>query len=146
MLSAAYRDCLQQIRVLGDGLVLGGVFNFVKDGIQLFSVNSDNHQQTLGCTERSYIVLAELFVDTTRAGGDPGEVHFVIYDGRNEVGQGTVMYNTQSYEGRDHGTFTSACTVSSLREDWSPAICCMRVTINSELGASWDASCSEVEP
>ena len=75
-------------------MVPGGVFNFVKDGIQLFSVNSDNHQQTWGVLSAAILSLLNYMSIQQRAGGDPGEVHFVIYDGGNEVGQRTVMYDT----------------------------------------------------
>lgn len=79
----------QQIRAGGDGRVPKGAFQYGISNAQVYAANSNNHQMTLGVLGAALTALAEYCThlqDTT--GVAPGEIHFTVVDGDNEVGRG----------------------------------------------------------
>lgn len=71
----------------GDGLLPAGVFDYSGDGgLNVYTVNTNNHQQTYGVLGAAIEGLSHWMIMT----GEYGAAHFVIFDGANEVGQGTL--------------------------------------------------------
>ena len=86
-LTEAYDVVLEHISHVGDGVVLGGVFNFeVKDCALLSIWNANNHQTTWGVLRAAILVLADYMEKEGY-----GEVIFNIYDGKNQVGSGRIV-------------------------------------------------------
>ncbi|KAA6406659.1 MAG: hypothetical protein FRX48_09591 [Lasallia pustulata] len=58
---------------------------------ELYLVNSNNHQQSWGVVGAALAALRNFLVslDTINPGGNGG-VQFTVFDGANEVGQGTI--------------------------------------------------------
>lgn len=86
LLSQALEHINDLIRRQGDGLLEGGAFHFVRDGVELFSYNGNNHQLTRGVM-RSAI---KTIIDFCKENGGFGYSAFGILDGINQVGQGVL--------------------------------------------------------
>lgn len=88
MIRYAHAAVRLRISQLGDGLVIGGVFVWQgSGGHSLRMENSNNHQQTLGVIAAALSMLMDFMIlDTARGVGT-----FVVHDGSNEVGRGTIV-------------------------------------------------------
>ena len=69
-----------------NGVIPTGVFSFVAFNAQLFTANANNHQQTWGVLAGAIMALAS-FMDSY---GEFGYANFQIFDGGNQVGEGSV--------------------------------------------------------
>lgn len=77
-----------RISQVGDGLIAGGVFIWQGyGGHRLRMENSNNHQQTLGVIAAALSMLMDFMILHT----DDGVGTFVVHDGPNEVGRGTIV-------------------------------------------------------
>ena len=90
MLSGAKAQTLSHVRAVGDGVVGGsGLFSYRASGLEVFTSNSNNHQQTWGVLSAALVALADYFTEIQEnISGLPGSVTFVVYDGENEVATG----------------------------------------------------------
>ena len=70
----------------GDKVIPTGVFNFAGYGANWYSANANNHQQTWGVLASAITAL----VDLMHAYGEFGYAQFQIFDGGNQVGQGSL--------------------------------------------------------
>lgn len=77
-----------RISQAGDGLIAGGVFIW-QDllGHSVRMQNSNNHQQTLGVIAEALGMLVDFMIHNR----DQGVGTFVVLDGPNEVGRGTIV-------------------------------------------------------
>ena len=71
---------------MGDIPVLGGCFQWIANGVQWISINSNNHQQTYNVALAA-IKAVQAFMASS---GQFGFANFQIYDGENQVGVGQV--------------------------------------------------------
>ncbi|KAA6407892.1 MAG: hypothetical protein FRX48_08243 [Lasallia pustulata] len=86
LLHNTYNDIMHRIMHEGDGMLPKGTFEADSAGWELYTVNTNNHQQTWGVLGGALFALANWMSST----GNVGAAHFIIYDGDNEVGQGTL--------------------------------------------------------
>lgn len=71
----------------GDGVMAGGVFDYSGDGgLSLYAIDTNNHQTTYGVLGAAVEGLSHWMITS----GEYGAAHFIIFDGGNEVGQGTL--------------------------------------------------------
>lgn len=91
ILAVALRRINSQLAAHGDSLISSGVFIEEIGQSELYLVNSNNHQQSWAVVGAALLALRNflLSVDTI-AGGFTGGVIFTVFDGTNEVGQGTI--------------------------------------------------------
>lgn len=75
------------IRQHGDGLIEGGVVRFADYGVSWTSFNAFNHQQTWGVVGAALMACAQYMIEHDTYGG----ASFGIFDGQNQVGQGTLQ-------------------------------------------------------
>lgn len=93
MLAAALRRIAYQLTHHGDGLIPLGVFiQGDRSGhAELYVANSNNHQQTWAVTGTALLALQNFLTHlNTFAGGFVGGVTFTVFDGTNEVSQGSI--------------------------------------------------------
>lgn len=86
LLSTAISNINQHIAVEGDGVIAGGLFGLIGEGgLSLQLWNANNHQTT-------YAVLAKALTAVKYYMGvyGYGEVAFGIWDGDNQVGEGSL--------------------------------------------------------
>lgn len=74
------------IRRQGDGLIEGGIFRFARYGIEWYSINNNNHQQTRGVIRSAILSLIGFSLEN----GEFGYSGFNICDGINEVAKGVL--------------------------------------------------------
>lgn len=94
MLAVAIRRITNQLAHHGDGLIPLGVFiqEDEKGHSELYLVNSNNHQQTWGVTGAALLALQSFLENLIAVAGDfVGGVTFTVFDGTNEVGQGSII-------------------------------------------------------
>lgn len=70
----------------GDGPIEDGTFHFSDYGVSWLSINRNNHQQTWGVLAAAVEALTQYMMTHSTY----GSVSFGIYDGRNQVGEGTL--------------------------------------------------------
>lgn len=93
MLAAALSRIANQLAHHGDGLIPLGVFiQGDRSGhAELYVANSNNHQQTWAVTGTALLALQTFLTHLdTIAGGFVGGVTFTVFDGTNEVSQGSI--------------------------------------------------------
>ncbi|MCJ1299889.1 hypothetical protein MMC08_002683 [Hypocenomyce scalaris] len=87
LLSDAYNTLVTQIAQNGDDVIPSGEFDYSGDGsLSLYTVDTNNHQQTYGVLGAAIEGLSHWMMSS----GNYGAAHFIIFDGANEVAQGTV--------------------------------------------------------
>ena len=75
----------------------------MRQGLEIWTQNTNNHQQTWGVLGSALAAVRDFMVCTPLQAEGPGAVHFQIFDGWNEVGQGTVGYSGLGVRGEGVG-------------------------------------------
>ena len=88
---------------MGDILVPGGCLQWIANGVQWVSINSNNHQQTYNVALAA-VKAVQAFMASS---GQFGFASFLIYDGTNQVGGGQV--SRQWYGPLDSSWPPSSC-------------------------------------
>ena len=87
LLSDAYSKIVLEMAQVGDEVIPEGVFDYSGDGgLNVYTINTNNHQQTYGVLGAAIEGLSHWMITK----GEYGAAHFIIFDGENEVGQGTL--------------------------------------------------------
>lgn len=94
MLNAAMNRVINHLALYGNGLIPSGVF-IQPDQVgffELYLANSNNHQQTWGVVGAALSALSNFMVDNDSfsTSNFKAGVTFTVFDGANEVGQGSV--------------------------------------------------------
>lgn len=85
-LTKAWAQVRDHISAHGDGVIPGGVFEFAAElGFEWYSGNTNNHQQTWGVVKAALSALLGFMAEY----GEYGTATFAIFDGLNQVGQGS---------------------------------------------------------
>ena len=90
VLENAYDAILNVINTVGDGVIRSGSYRYVSQGLELYTENTNNHQQTWGVLGAAVSALQQYMESVEWNQGDPASVQFSIYDGANEVAMGTL--------------------------------------------------------
>ena len=87
-LAEAYLIVEEHIQNLGDGVMTAGVFNnwLSDEGLRVTVANANNHQVTWGVLESAFEALGDYMEQYGY-----GSVIFGIFDGTNQVGQGSIL-------------------------------------------------------
>lgn len=86
LVDAAFNSLMQHIQQAGDGLIPQGLFTMEgANDLELYVANANNHQQTYGVLAAAMWALGDYM---GRVG--PGGVTFSVYDGANQVAQGSI--------------------------------------------------------
>ena len=90
LLKNAALDVRQRVAQNGDGLIPNGIYMFDwRTGpwdCQFYCANSNNHQQTWAVIDGAIAAVWDYMLSNNNI----GTATFTIYDGGNEVGQGTL--------------------------------------------------------
>lgn len=85
LITTAYVALNNHISANGDGLLPGGIFEAEYSGLNLWTRNSNNHQQTFGVLKGVLNALNHyMFTEQI------GSATFVIFDGMTQVGVGGI--------------------------------------------------------
>ncbi|MCJ1302102.1 hypothetical protein MMC08_004903 [Hypocenomyce scalaris] len=86
LLNEAYEVVSYHLEMIGDGVLAGGMFTWIDQGLSLQVVNANNHQTTWAVLGEALVALQ----DFMNVNNDFGAVKFTIFDGGNEVGTGSL--------------------------------------------------------
>ena len=70
-------------------MIATGEWSYEDGGVEVYFENTNNHQQTWGVVGAALIALEQYFQMTQAAGAQPGAIIFDVFDGANQVGNGT---------------------------------------------------------
>ena len=94
LLASASTRIADIIDTLGDGVIRGGYFQYTGGGaargLELYTQNYGNHQQTWGVLGAAVAALQEYMISCEWNLGGGGSVQFSLYDGGHEVAVGTL--------------------------------------------------------
>ena len=90
ILSTAYKHVQEHIERLGDGVIQalsnGRIFSLGEHSLGLTVFNANNHQTTWGVLAAAFLALVDYMANQ----GTYYAAAFTIFDGKNEVGTGSI--------------------------------------------------------
>lgn len=79
------------IKDKGDGPILKGLFELTRYGLTLAAKNANNHQLTGGVLEAAITAVWQSMRQHQSQHGTQGTITFLIFDGGNQVGTGSIQ-------------------------------------------------------
>ena len=96
LLIDCYNIVVETMAGQGDGPIIDGVFKLSRYGLVLMARNANNHQLTRGVLEGALTAAWQYMRVRQYKAGSQATISFKIYDGVNQVGDGTITRATKS--------------------------------------------------